>query len=341
MFFGYFFCKYIIFSVNIGIFRYICMKIHGMKKTLSIVLVLMAVLVMPAVAQRQNQTYLNYINQYKDMAIKEMEKYHIPASITLAQGLLESGAGRSELATKGNNHFGIKCGGGWSGKRMYKDDDSKDDCFRVYGNAKDSYEDHSRFLLKNRYKRLFNLKLTDYKGWAKGLKECGYATSPTYATRLIEIIETYQLYQYDKGGKKGRSDGYADDIYEVSTTPNLVAESNGQHTYRVNNGLVCVEALPGDTWQSLRKSLHKSRRKLLKYNEAVATDPITPGSYVYLHKKKKKAERKYRKYWHKVQPGESMYSISQRYGIRVKYLYKMNYKSFAYSPQPGDLLKVR
>ena len=224
---------------------------------------------------------------------------------------------------------------------MYKDDDRKNDCFRVYSNAKDSYEDHSRFLLKDRYKRLFNLKLTDYKGWAKGLKECGYATSPTYASRLIEIIESYELYQFDKRGKKKHSGGYSDDLYEVSTTPNLTAESNGRHTYVVNNGIVCVEALAGDNWQTLHKSLHKSRRKLLKYNEAVITDPITPGSYIYLHKKKKKAERKYRKYWHKVQPGESMYSISQRYGIRVKYLYKMNYKSPAYLPQPGDLLKVR
>ncbi|MBR3093573.1 MAG: glucosaminidase domain-containing protein [Bacteroidaceae bacterium] len=315
-----------------------------MKKTLLyIALSVLSVFALPAMAQnRQNQTYLNYIHQYKDMAIKEMEKYHIPASITLAQGLLESGAGRSDLATKGNNHFGIKCGGGWTGRRMYKDDDQKNDCFRVYGNAKDSYEDHSRFLLRDRYKRLFNLKITDYKGWAKGLKECGYATSPTYATRLINIIETYELYQYDKGGK-GNHGGYHDEIYDIATTTTTITDSQpaGKHTYTVNNGVVCVVALPGDTWQSLSKSLHKSRRRLLKYNEAVVTDPIQPGTFIYLHKKQKKADRKYRKYWHKVQPGESMYSIAQLYGIRIKYLYKKNFKSAAYSPQPGDLLKVR
>jgi hypothetical protein len=313
-----------------------------MKKTLFyIVLVALVSLALPAGAQtRQNQAYINYINQYKNLAIREMERYHIPASITLAQGLLESGAGRSELATKGNNHFGIKCGGGWNGRRMYKDDDQKNDCFRVYRNATDSYEDHSQFLLKDRYKRLFQLKTTDYKGWAKGLKACGYATSPTYATRLIEIIETYQLYQYDKG-KKSHGGDYQDDIYGVPTNTNTENLPAGKHTYTVNNGVVCVVALPGDNWQTLPKVLHKSRRRLLKYNEAVVTDPIQPGTFIYLHKKQKKAERKYRKYWHKVQPGESMYSISQLYGIRVKYLYKKNFKSAAYSPQPGDLLKVR
>ena len=313
-----------------------------MKKTLFyIVLVTLVSLALPAGAQtRQNQAYINYINQYKNLAIREMERYHIPASITLAQGLLESGAGRSELATKGNNHFGIKCGGGWNGRRMYKDDDQKNDCFRVYSNATDSYEDHSQFLLKDRYKRLFQLKTTDYKGWAKGLKACGYATSPTYATRLIEIIETYQLYQYDKG-KKSHGGNYQDDIYGVPTNTNTENLPAGKHTYTVNNGVVCVVALPGDNWQTLPKVLHKSRRRLLKYNEAVVTDPIQPGTFIYLHKKQKKAERKYRKYWHKVQPGESMYSISQLYGIRVKYLYKKNFKSAAYTPKPGDLLKVR
>ncbi|MBR3455046.1 MAG: glucosaminidase domain-containing protein [Bacteroidaceae bacterium] len=313
-----------------------------MKKSLFyIVLAVLVFLALPAGAQtRQNQAYLNYISKYKNLAIREMERYHIPASITLAQGLLESGAGRSELATKGNNHFGIKCGGGWSGRRMYKDDDQKNDCFRVYGSATDSYEDHSQFLLKDRYKRLFQLKPTDYKGWAKGLKACGYATSPTYATRLIEIIETYELYQYDKGGKAHQG-GYYDDMYDVAnktTKDNLTA---GKHTYTVNNGVVCVVALSGDTWQTLPKALHKSRRRLLKYNEAVVTDPIQPGTFIYLHKKQKKAEKKYRKYWHKVQPGESMYSIAQLYGIRVKYLYKKNFKSAAYTPKPGDLLKVR
>ena len=149
-----------------------------------------------------NKTYQAYFDSYKDVAIGQMLQYGIPASITLAQGVLESGAGQSELARKSNNHFGIKCNG-WTGRKVYHDDDELGECFRAYDNALDSYVDHSLFLRNSqRYSRLFTLKKTDYKGWAKGLKACGYATSPTYASRLIEIIELYGLDQYDKGGGK-------------------------------------------------------------------------------------------------------------------------------------------
>ena len=144
-----------------------------------------------------NHRYQQYIDQYKDVAIEQMRRWKVPASITLAQGILESGAGQSELARKGNNHFGIKCHG-WSGTSVYHDDDNKNDCFRAYPSAFDSFEDHSRFLASGqRYRDLFRLKLTDYKGWARGLKSAGYATSSTYATRLIEIIQCYKLYEYD------------------------------------------------------------------------------------------------------------------------------------------------
>ena len=145
-----------------------------------------------------NQNYQNYINQYKDLAIEQMLKYRIPASITLAQGLFESGAGQSELARKGNNHFGIKCHG-WQGRAVYHDDDAKHECFRAYNSPGESFEDHSKFLSRQqRYSRLFNLKITDYKGWARQLKACGYATDPAYADKLIKIIETYGLQAYDR-----------------------------------------------------------------------------------------------------------------------------------------------
>ena len=145
-----------------------------------------------------NKVYQDYFDTYKDMAISQMRQYGIPASITLAQGVLESGAGRSELARMSNNHFGIKCNG-WTGRKVYHDDDAQGECFRAYDNAFDSYVDHSLFLKNSqRYSRLFQLKKTDYKGWAYGLKSCGYATSPTYATRLIEIIELYGLDKYDR-----------------------------------------------------------------------------------------------------------------------------------------------
>lgn len=139
----------------------------------------------------------NYINQYKDIAIREMGKYGIPASIKLAQALLESGNGNSRLATQGNNHFGIKCSSGWKGKRMFKNDDKLDDCFRVYKHPEESFRDHSEFLLRSRYAALFELDKNDYVGWAHGLKKAGYATNPRYAELLINLIERYQLYQFD------------------------------------------------------------------------------------------------------------------------------------------------
>lgn len=156
-------------------------------------------------AQRRNARYNEYIKQYAPLAVEQMQRHKIPASITLAQGLLESGAGYSELARKSNNHFGIKCGGNWRGRTVRHDDDARNECFRAYRNPKDSYEDHSDFLKRGaRYAFLFKLKITDYKGWARGLKKAGYATDPSYANRLITIIEDYELYKYDSRGMSKR-----------------------------------------------------------------------------------------------------------------------------------------
>lgn len=143
--------------------------------------------------QAQNEAYLKYIQKYKQVALKQEKEYKIPACITLAQGLLESGAGNSELAVKANNHFGIKCHKDWTGDTYTHDDETRDECFRKYKKAEESYEDHSRFLLRPRYASLFELSITDYKGWAHGLKQCGYATDPGYAAKLIKIIEDYDL----------------------------------------------------------------------------------------------------------------------------------------------------
>ncbi len=145
----------------------------------------------------KNSTASAYIEQYKGIAIQEMNQYGIPASIKLAQALLESGNGSSNLAREGNNHFGIKCSSGWSGKKMYKDDDAVNDCFRVYGRPEESFRDHSEFLLRKRYEALFDLDKNDYVGWARGLKKAGYATNPRYPELLISLIERYQLSQYD------------------------------------------------------------------------------------------------------------------------------------------------
>jgi len=140
----------------------------------------------------------DYINRYQGIAIQEMNTYGIPASITLAQGLLESANGNSTLAREANNHFGIKCTSDWMGKSFLQDDDKRDDCFRVYNSPEDSFRDHSEFLLRKRYAALFELDKDDYKGWAKGLKQAGYATNPRYAQLLIDLIERYGLYEYDK-----------------------------------------------------------------------------------------------------------------------------------------------
>lgn len=286
-------------------------------------------------AQRRNAAYENYIEKYKDIAIEQMEEHHIPASITLAQGLLESGAGQSELARRSNNHFDIKCHDEWTGKRTYHDDDRRDDCFRVYSSVRDSYEDHSKFLLRPRYARLFKLDQQDYKGWAHGLKACGYATLPTYANRLIGIIELYELYRYDKkgGGKKSKS----------------YVAIGAQHPLYLINNLDCIIAREGDTWESLSRELKErgirlSARKLRKYNEAPSKYFFpSAGTPIFLQKKLKHADRdKYPKdYWHRIQPDESMYSIAQMYGVRIKYLYKMNYRKADYVPEPGDILRVR
>ena len=282
-----------------------------------------------------NQRYQTYINQYRDLAIEQMLKFKIPASITLAQGLLESGAGYSELATKGNNHFGIKCHG-WTGRKTYHDDDEAQECFRAYTNVYESYEDHSLLLSRQpRYRSLFSLDGDDYKGWAHGLKKCGYATSPTYAQKLIGIIELYKLQQYDKAKKYDRfmeSRAYKD-------SPS--AKGGIQHPIHRYNKNYYIVVKQGDTFRSIGKELGLSYRKIAKYNERNKRDKLVVGETIYLKKKQKKADKTYKNRPHTVKPGESMYSIAQYYGMRVKSLYKKNGLSPDYVPKVGDKLRVR
>ena len=282
-----------------------------------------------------NQRYQTYINQYRDLAIEQMLKFKIPASITLAQGLLESRAGYSELATKGNNHFGIKCHG-WTGRKTYHDDDEAQECFRAYNNVYESYEDHSLLLSRQpRYRSLFSLDGDDYKGWAHGLKKCGYATSPTYAQKLIGIIELYKLQQYDKAKKYDRfmeSRAYKDSPSAKGGILHPI------HRYNKNYYIVVKQ---GDTFRSLGKELGLSYRKIAKYNERNKRDKLVVGETIYLKKKQKKADKTYKNRPHTVKPGESMYSIAQYYGMRVKSLYKKNGLSPDYVPKVGDKLRVR
>jgi flagellum-specific peptidoglycan hydrolase FlgJ len=165
---------------------------------MKIVLYLILFISTPLFSQKSTEVY---IEKWREECISQMQQHGIPASITMAQGILESGSGTSDLANQANNHFGIKCGSEWEGKRFFKDDDRKNECFRVYTNAKASFEDHSLFLKKSRYAALFELPVTDYKGWAHGLKKCGYATNPKYPQLLIELIEKHQLHELDKGNQ--------------------------------------------------------------------------------------------------------------------------------------------
>lgn len=282
-----------------------------------------------------NQAYQTYINQYKDLAIEQMLRYRIPASITLAQGLFESAAGRSDLVRQGNNHFGIKCHN-WTGPTQYHDDDARGECFRVYSDAKESYEDHSLFLARQpRYARLFSLSNSDYKGWARGLKSCGYATNPQYANKLIQIIELYKLNQYDKAKR------YDKFMAAHSGTDQPTNAQGLLHPIKIFNKNYYLVARDGDNFRNLGKEVGISWRKLAKYNERDKHDALKSGDIIYLKKKQNKAPKEYKKRPHIVQPGESMYSIAQKYGIKLKKLYKMNHLSPDFSIYPGARLRVR
>lgn len=293
-----------------------------MKRYLITVLTIFVCLALQA--QTRNKQYEDYIKKYRELAVDEMKKYHIPASITLAQGLLESGAGQSTLARKSNNHFGIKCGSDWNGKTVRHDDDARGECFRAYKHPKQSYEDHSKFLAgRPRYASLFKLKITDYKGWARGLKKAGYATNPRYADQLIDIIELYDLDKYDKkGGLK------------------WMKENPNPHQPYIANDLVYIVVRSGDSWKSISKEFDISQRKLRKYNDLYKGYTLQVGDILYLEKKNKKAGKEH--IVHVLRAGESMYSISQKYGIRLKNLYKLN-KMDAEDPAPevGTILRLR
>lgn len=300
--------------------------------------------VLPARAQ-QSVRYTQYIEKYRALAIEQMQRYHIPASITLAQGLFESGAGQGELALRSNNHFGIKCGGDWTGPTVRHDDDARQECFRAYDNPRDSYEDHSKFLRgRSRYAFLFRLNIHDYKGWAHGLKKAGYATNPKYAYRLINLIEQYKLYQYD------------DESLQVQWTQNDEGElmpndnfTSGGRKEKLGtqfrelyycNDVPFIFARQGDSLLSLAEMLGMSVSKLVKYNDVFPGYEIREGDRIYLERKRKHASVE-DGYIHVLQPGESMHSIAQLLGVRLKNLYKLNkMKAHDALPPVGTILRI-
>lgn len=297
-------------------------------------------------AQKKISTH-KYIKEYKDIAIKKQKKYGIPASITLAQGILESGSGNSNLARKANNHFGIKCHKGWNGKTYHMDDDSKHECFRKYKKAEDSYNDHSKFLTqRGRYSFLFDYKTTDYKSWAYGLKKAGYATNPKYPQLLIKIIEKYNLDKYDKKSKKSKKkhdikkDTKKEKYIAISTVDfkQVDSWSSGRKIYK-NNGVKLIIIEKGDTFNGLADEFEIYRWQFRNYNELEKDHMLKIGEVIYLEKKKRKADKKYK--IHVVNAGETIHYISQLYGISLKRIYKMNNLPKGIQIEAGKKIKLR
>jgi LysM repeat protein len=280
------------------------------------------------------EVQLKYIDDFKSLAIKEMERTGIPASIKLAQGLLESDAGRSYLAQKANNHFGIKCGDDWDGGKIYKQDDDYNDkgklissCFRKYDHAKYSWVAHSEFLKRNRYRPLFFLESTDYKSWARKLQELGYATSLTYAGRLIEIIERYDLQTYDKVNIVAPD-------FSNKTMPPTTSREPYRTTYV--NHIKITYSSKGETWEDISERTKIPLQTLLKYNDILseATKILPEDTGVFLQPKRSSFMGKTTK--HKVIIGETMYDISQHYGIQLMSLYERNVMKVGTEPAPDE-----
>ena len=271
----------------------------------------------------QNTSVKQYIDSFKDVAMKEMIDFKIPASITLAQGLLESGSGNSRLAKSGNNHFGIKCKKEWTGCTILEDDDALQECFRCYTNPRESYYDHSRFLKENRrYAPLFALDIKDYKGWANGLLTAGYATNPKYAELLVATIERNHLMIYDSMVLNGYLP------FNAKIEPNISIVDNQVPTSMANKL---------ETPNQFAQEHNSSEKRILKYNDLSPNTLIEPGEVLYLKPKKKKASVP----THLVQTGETMWLISQKYAVKLNALYKKNLMDEGTEPKPGVVLQLQ
>ena len=308
--------------------------------------VLGMLLLATAMVWGQKLTRTEYIEKYAETAVREMKATGIPASITLAQGCLESGNGNSTLATKANNHFGIKCHKNWKGKTIRHDDDERNECFRSYRSADESFRDHSDFLrYSDRYAALFNLELTDYKGWAYGLQKAGYATARTYAESLIRIIEENELYRYDKLDRKARE--------ELPPTPMEAEFSTAFKPYpghklytaslgreiRTTNGVAWIIARDGDTYAGLAKEFNLFRSEILRFNDRSRNTALQPGEVVYVEAKKRESAKNLDK--HVVEEGETMRGLAQRYAVKMKKLYQYNAMRPGTEPEPGTILNLR
>ncbi len=287
-----------------------------------------------------------YIETYKDIAIQEMRETGIPASIKLAQAILESGFGNSELATEANNHFGIKCHG-WPGMSYFYDDDEPQECFRKYTDPIQSFLDHSEFLLTRPwYAPLFELDPMDYKAWAHGLREAGYATNPRYAQLLIRLIEEHHLYHFDEIAMRDQDvlaeqrpatqrtrEAAIEDVRPDEEKPGVPAERiSGLH-----NRIHYVRALPGDTPASLAREMDMRARQILNYNDMERGQDLVPGQRVYLQPKRRRGPQEY----HVARAGETMADISREFGIRMENLYRRNDMQEGMEPEAGQRILLQ
>lgn len=353
-----------------------------MRKNLLSVLLVFFITASSLVADdRSDSPQVRYIEEYASLAVEEMYRSGVPASITLAQGLLESGYGLSELAVKGNNHFGIKCHNNWQGGKVYHDDDRKGECFRKYDSPEESFRDHSDFLrYRDRYKFLFDLETTDYKGWAYGLKKAGYATDPAYPSKLIRLIEDYSLYRYDvvpydyseydiddveeyvarrekraeKRRKKGRH--VPEETVTVPESPTKIeaiklieAHDGGEFRFILSrqmyslNGVPFVYSSKGESYLSIAKAFGLFPKEILKYNDlSYSTDidaELVPGTLIYIQPKKKEAAEGIEK--HVIEEGDTLWALSQRYGVKLSRIYKMNMLDEFSILREGDIIRLR
>ena len=294
----------------------------------------------------QYTTYLDYIAKWKNVAMQHQKEYGVPASITLAQGLLESSAGQSELAVEANNHFGIKCTSDWLGDVYRHDDDRKAECFRMYSDAQESFKDHAAFLKRSRYERLFTYSVTDYESWAQGLKDCGYATDPAYPKKLIRIIQDYNLNDYAVAAAGGKTDAITavpskDDVVVMTQTPPIATITSdpeppyvrpltakeeksdffAHHGKGKCNGVKYTVAREGDTYATVAFSLNITERSLREMNDALGRD-MKVGDRIYLKKKKSQAPKDKPSVW--VKPGQSVWELTQKECITDKAFRELN-----------------
>lgn len=332
-----------------------------MKIDIRTLLATFAVLFVCSAATAQSSvkyTTEEYIARYSSIAVEHQEKYGIPASITLAQGILESNSGNGRLAVEANNHFGIKCKRNWTGATISHDDDAAGECFRKYHSAEESYEDHANFIdTQPRYDSLFRYSETDYASWARGLKAAGYATDPQYAEKLIRVIEENKLYLYDRGEnaleqrvaevEKVEQEIVADipaqpvEKADVVDIDNFTVTVNPHHGYSVQmvNGVEYVEPKEGDSYTKIAALFDLPLKKIYKFNDVAVGAELAEGERVFLQRKQ--ARYVGTELYHTAVAGETMRSVAQRYGVRLAKLATLNRLPSDATLHEGQHVKLR